>query len=73
MSRFRITYVRTSYMDVEVEAENCREAEARFEAVAATTPYICEGGAPLTTPRYRIVDVTPLKSDESREQNRRAA
>lgn len=73
MSRFRITYVRTSYMDVEVEAENCREAEARFEAVAATTSYICEGGTPLITPRYCIVDVTPLTGDESPEQNRRAA
>lgn len=73
MSRFRVTYVRTSYMNVEVEAENCREAEARFEAVAATTPFICEGGTPLTTPCFRIVDVTPLKSEESRERNRRAA
>lgn len=73
MPRFRITYVRTSYMDVEVEAEDCREAEARFEALAATIPAVCESGTPLTTPCYRVVDVSPLKCEESTEQSRRAA
>jgi hypothetical protein len=68
MPRFRITYVRTSYMDLAVEAENCREAEARFEALAATIPAICEGGTLLTAPCYRIVDVALLKSEESSEQ-----
>ena len=73
MPRFHITYVRTSYMDIEVEAEGCREAEARFEALAATIPAICDGGTPLTAPQYRIVDVTPLKSEEAGEQGSCAA
>ena len=73
MPRFRITYVRTSYMDIEVEAENCREAEARFEALAATIPAICDGGTPLTAPCYRVVDVAPVKSEGTAEQGRCAA
>jgi hypothetical protein len=72
MTHFRITYVRTSYMDIEVEAENCREAEARFEALAATVRARCEAGTPLTAPCYRIVDVVALKSEET-VQGRSAA
>ena len=73
MPRFRITYVRTSYMDIEVEAGNCREAEASFEALAATIPAVCDGGTPLTAPRYRIVDVTPLTCEETSAQGKWAA
>lgn len=73
MPCFRVTYVRTSYMDIEVEAENCRDAEARFEAIAAATPVRCEAGTPLTASCYRIVDVVPLKSEETSVQGRCAA
>jgi hypothetical protein len=73
MPHFRVTYVRTSYMDLEVEAENCRDAEAKFEAIAATTPVRCEGGTPLSALCYRIVDVVPLKSEETSVQGRCAA
>ena len=73
MPRFRVTYVRTSYMDIEVEAENCRDAEASFETLAATIPAVCDGGTPLTAPCYRIVDVTPLTREQTSEQGRCAA
>ena len=73
MPRYCITYVRTSYMDVEVEAKNCREAEAKFEVLAATIPTICEGGTPLAAPCYRIIEVAALRSEESSEPGRRAA
>lgn len=40
MPRFRMTYVRTSYMDTEVEAGNCHDAERDSKHVAATMPAI---------------------------------
>lgn len=73
MQRFRVTYVRTSYMEIEVEAEDSRGAEGEFETLAATTPSACEGGDSLTIPRYRIVDITPVKTDASNERARCAA
>jgi hypothetical protein len=54
---FRITYVRTSYMEMELMAEDCRDAERRFEAIATADPLVCEGGNAVIRPQYRIVDV----------------
>ena len=60
MPRFRITYVRTTYMEMEVAARDTSEAEARFEQLAAAKPFVCDDGRTLTAPRYRIVDVVPV-------------
>ena len=54
---FRITYVRTSYMEMELGAEDCRDAERRFEAIALADPLVCERGNTVIGPHYRIVDV----------------
>jgi hypothetical protein len=60
--RFCVAYVRTSYMEVEVEAENARQAEAIFESAATTNPSACECGKRLTRPQYRIIDVVPAEA-----------
>jgi hypothetical protein len=60
--RFCVAYARTSYMEVEVEAESVREAEAIFESAAKTSPSACECGKRLTRPQYRIIDVVAAEA-----------
>jgi hypothetical protein len=60
--RFCVAFARTSYMEVEVEAENARQAEAIFESAAKTNPSACECGKRLTRPQYRIIDVVPAET-----------
>jgi hypothetical protein len=60
--RFCVAYARTSYMEVEVEAENAGQAEAIFESTAKTHPSACECGKRLTLPQYRIIDVVPAEA-----------
>jgi hypothetical protein len=60
--RFCVAYARTSYMEVEVEAENARHAEAIFETAAKTNPSACECGKRLTRAQYRIIDVVPAEA-----------
>lgn len=68
MHKYRITYMRSSYMEMEITAGNSREAEARFNMLAASRSPACEWGAPLTAPRYRIVDVTGAEpADRARQ------
>jgi hypothetical protein len=54
---FRVTYARTSYMEIELSAEDCHDAERLFEAIATAEPLICERGKTVIKPNYRIVDV----------------
>lgn len=61
MHKYRITYVRSSYMEMEIAAEDSREAEARFNILAASRSSACEWGDPLMAPHYRIVDVTGVE------------
>ena len=60
---FRITYVRTSYLEVEFTADDHREAEILFEAAAAN-PSFAEQGHAVGRPQHRIVDmcVTSIQS-----------
>ena len=60
--RFCVAYARTSYMEVEIEAENARQAEAMFESAAKTNPSACESGKRLTRPQYRIIDVVAAEA-----------
>jgi hypothetical protein len=61
MHKYRITYMRSSYMEMEITAEDSREAEARFNMLAANRSLACESSDPLTSPQYRIVDVTGVE------------
>ena len=64
MHKYRITYMRSSYMEMEITAKNSREAEARFNMLAAKQSSACEWGNPLMDPHYRIVDVTGIQADD---------
>lgn len=67
--RFRVTYVRTAYCEIDVDAENCRAAEGLFEEMAAALPGELEQGSALTRPRYCIVDIAPLtETSEKRDE-----
>jgi cytochrome c553 len=57
MPSFRVTYMRTSYMELDVAADDCREAAMKFEALAASKPLVCEHGDTLALPRFHLVDV----------------
>ena len=54
---FRVTFARTSYMEIELSAEDGHDAERMFEAIATAEPLICERGKTVVKPHYRIVDV----------------
>lgn len=60
--RFCVAYARTSYMEIEVEAENARQAEAIFDSATKTNPSACECGKRLTRPQYRVIDVVAAEA-----------
>ncbi len=68
--RFCVAYARTSYMEVEVEAENAGQAAAIFESAAKTNPSACESGKRLTRPQYRIIDVVAAEALPIERQHR---
>ncbi len=54
---FRVTYVATSYMEIEFAADDRREAEMLFEAAAS---YLGRQGQAVGKPQWRIVDIAAL-------------
>lgn len=71
--RFRITYIRTVYSEVDIAAEDCHEAEGVFEAVAATLPEMLDQRDALIKPQYRIVDVVAVDDGTGKQANGRPA
>lgn len=67
--RFRITYVRTAYCEIDVDAEDCRAAEGLFEEMAAAVPEALERRIALTKPRYRIVDIAALTGNSEIQED----
>jgi hypothetical protein len=66
MSRkFRLTCARTSYFEVEVEAEERAGAEQQFVAILEQNPELWEHGESVGKPIYRLVEVTPALQDET--------
>ncbi len=57
MRRFRVSYLRTAYMAIDIAAETADEAWARLETLAACEPLACDCGERLGPPRYRVIDV----------------
>jgi hypothetical protein len=71
---FRLTCARTSYFEIELEAEDRRAAEAALAAAVEADPRWAEAGFPLGKPVYRIVEVNDLAAEmAAREQAARAA
>ena len=65
MSRkFRLTCARTSYFEVEVEADECASAEQQFAALLEQNPECWENVEAVGKPIYRLVEVTPAQQEE---------
>ena len=65
MSRkFRLTCVRTSYFEVEIEADERDGAEQQFAAILEQNPELWQQADSLGQPIYRLVDVAPAQQDE---------
>lgn len=71
MSRlYRVTYARTTYTEVEIEAADVAAAERSAEALLRTDPARCIGGAPLGKPMLRIVEVVADETPSARSVRR---
>ncbi len=72
--KFRLTCARTSYFEIEFEAEDRRAAEAALTAAMEADPRLAEAGLPLGKPVYRIVEVNDAAAEmAARERAARAA
>ena len=72
--KFRLTCARTSYFEIEVEAEDRRAAEAALAAAIDADPRLAEAGLALGKPIYRIVEVNDAAAEmAARERAARAA
>lgn len=58
MSRkFRLTCARTTYFDMEVEAEDHAQAERHLHAAIADEQIFREAASPLGKPIHRVVEI----------------
>ena len=72
--KYRLTCARTTYFEIELEAEDRRAAEAAMAAAVETDPRLAEAGLALGKPIYRIVEVNDAAAEmAAREQAARAA
>ena len=66
MSRkFRLTCARTSYFEVELEAEDCARAEELLAAVLENNPGLGERDALIGKPIYRVVEVAVAQEESA--------
>jgi hypothetical protein len=63
--KFRLTCARTSYFEVEVEAEGRAGAEQQFVAILEQNPELWEHGEAVGKPIYRLVEVTLAQEGEA--------
>ena len=71
---FRVTCARTSYFEIELEADDRRGAEAALAAAVEASPCLAEAGLPLGKPVYRVVEVNDVAAEmAARERAAHAA
>lgn len=63
--KYRLTCARTSYFEVEVEAEERAGAERQFAAILEQNPELWQQGESIGKPVYRLVEVTPAQEGEA--------
>lgn len=64
MSRkFRLTCARTTYFEVELEAEDCAGAEEQLAAVLEKNPGLGERDALIGKAAYRIVEIAAAQEE----------
>jgi hypothetical protein len=72
--KFRVTCARTSYFEIELEAEDRRAAEAALTTAIEINPRLAETGLPLGKPIYRVVELEDAAAAmAAREEAARAA
>jgi hypothetical protein len=71
--KFRLTCARTSYFEVEVEAEELAGAEKQFAAILENNPELWERVQALGHPLYRVVEVAPAMQAAAEDRSRAAA
>jgi hypothetical protein len=71
--KFRLTCARTSYFEVEIEADERAGAEKQFAAILEQNPELWQSGESLGKPVYRLVDVAPAQKDETAPAGSREA
>jgi hypothetical protein len=62
--KFRLTCARTSYFEVEIEADERGGAEQQFAAILEQNPELWQQGESVGQPIYRLVDIAPAPQDE---------
>jgi hypothetical protein len=71
--RFCVAYARTSYMEIEVEAESHSAVEAMFEKLARMKPSPCAEGQQVAPSLYRVIDIVPIETASRSELVAQAA
>jgi hypothetical protein len=72
--KFRLTCARTSYFEIELDAEDWRGAEAALSAALESNPRLAETGFSLGKPVYRVVEIEDgAAAMAAREEAARAA
>lgn len=71
--KFRLTCARTCYFEIEVEAEECTNAEQQFAALLEQHPECWETVEPVCKPIYRLVEVAPAQEEVAAPPRSRAA
>jgi hypothetical protein len=65
MSRkFRLTCARTSYFEVEIDADERLGAEQQFAAILEQNSELWQQAESVGRPIYRLVDIAPAQQDE---------
>jgi hypothetical protein len=60
--KFRVTCARTSYFEVEIEADGHGAVEQQFAAILERRPELWDQVEQLGKPIYRLVEVAPAEA-----------
>lgn len=71
--KFRFTCARTSYFEIELEAENDAAAEEQLAAALTENPGLPDSAAPLGNPICRVVEVAGTEQQTAGASHAEAA
>jgi hypothetical protein len=63
--KFRLTCARTSYFELEIEADERAGAEKQFAAILEQNPELWQSGEAVGKPVYRLVEVAAAQKEET--------
>jgi hypothetical protein len=63
--KFRLTCARTSYFELEVEADERLGAEQQFAAILEQNPELWQQGESVGQPIYRLVEVAATPEEDA--------